>query len=94
MDLENEARHQVFIVGNRAFKLYYEKDDSACLILPDFETQPEYTGEGRPFMLMIHDECPECSTKGEICGGCDWFVHEQGCPIGVCMNEVFSRSLT
>jgi len=94
MNSKNEERHRVFKVGDREFRLNYQNDDSACLILPDFEMNPEYTEEGHPFMLLIHDECPECTIKGEICGGCDWFVHEQGCPIGICRNEVLSRSPT
>ena len=92
MDFEKEERYQVFIVGDREFKLYYEKDERDLLILPDFATNAEYTDEGHPFRLMIHDECPKCTTKGEICGGCGWFVHEKGSPIGICMNEVFRRS--
>jgi len=87
MDSGNEGRYQEFIVGNKEFKLFYQNRDSDYLILPDFEARREYTEEGHPFMLMIHDECPECTAKGEICGGCDWFVHEPGCPIGICMNE-------
>ena len=94
MNSENEERHRVFVVGDRVFKLYYENEVPTCLVLPNFEMHPEYTVEGHPFMLMIHDECPECSTKGEICGGCDWFVHEPGCPIGICMNEALRRSPT
>lgn len=94
MDSVNEERYQVFTVGNREFKLYYQKGDSGYLILPDFETYPEYSDDGHPFRLMIHDECPKCTTKGEICGGCGWFVHEKGSFIGICMNEVFRRSPT
>lgn len=94
MNSEDEKRHREFKVGDRVFKLYYESEDSACLVLPDFETHPEYTEEGYSFQLLIHDECPECSTKGEICGGCDWFVNEPGCPIGICRNDVFRRRPT
>ena len=82
---------------NHEFRLYREYDESDSLnllVYPDFEENPVYTDEGRPFVLRVAESCeygqtddPDGHDYGD-CGGCLFFYREQPeDPIGVCMSE-------
>ena len=81
--------------GGKEFQLYKYYDDSFkkdIINYPDFEETPEYTDDGRPFVLMVQEWCqhgksadPDYPVPG-ICGDCDWcYLENPADPIGVCM---------
>jgi len=90
--------YKVYRVGGRGFSVYLEEDKKtgeSCPAYPDFEAQPEYTAEGRPFATSAQESCPFGKSKTSRepppgdCGGCGWFYRESTPwdPIGVCMCE-------
>ena len=88
--------YKVYQVGGRRFPVFFEYDeqlDESYPVYPDFEKNPEYTDEGRPFATAEQDSCSHCKPVApgrpmpEDCGGCGWF-HRENTPydlIGVCM---------
>ena len=99
---DNEKPDKVIRVCGREFRLYKYYDDvleRKLLNLPDFKENPEYTGDGNPFVLAIEDSCqhwkpydPDNPAPGE-CSGCGWFYLEHHADsIGVCMYD--SRKLS
>ena len=88
--------------GGREFLIYREYDDISekdILIYPDFGTNPEYTGDGQPFMLSTEEGCahfaaiePDDEPYRE-CGVCQWFSGDET-PldvIGVCLCVALKR---
>ena len=85
--------------GGKEFRLYKyqdEYDGRYILDLPDFDEDPEYTEDGRPFRLHVQEGCvnaksrdPDGHASGD-CGGCVWFQRDEPyAPIGVCMCDVY-----
>jgi hypothetical protein len=102
MGYEQKRLYKVYRAGGRSFPVYIEYDgqlDESHPVYPDFEKQPEYTGEGRPFATAEQNSCPHCKPGAPgkpppgDCGGCGWFYRERTPydPIGVCMCEEFMR---
>jgi len=102
MEQKNEPDKIVY-AGGREFRLYRYKDEfdgKYILDLPDFDENPEYTGEGRPFTLNVQDSCvyarsrdPAGNDPGD-CGGCGWFHREEPyAPIGVCMCDELRQTM-
>ena len=98
MAREHKRPYKVFRVGGRSFPVYYEYDEQlkkSYPAYPDFEKNPEYTGEGNPFATAEQESCIHCQpvSPGQPppgdCGGCGWFHREQTPydPIGICMCE-------
>ncbi|HWP79096.1 MAG TPA: hypothetical protein VN446_00490 [Candidatus Acidoferrum sp.] len=102
MPPEQKRLYKVFHAGGREFPVYLEYDermDESYPAYPDFEAQPEYTAEGRPFATAEQESCP-CGKPGipgnsppYDCGGCGWFFREGTPfnPIGVCMCDARRR---
>jgi len=81
------------------YRYYEESDGSYILDLPDFDESPEYTGDGRPFVLAVQESCgygkddndPDNPDPGD-CGCCGWFHRDEPhAPIGVCMCNAMKR---
>jgi hypothetical protein len=95
MKQEERKPDRIVRVGNREFKLYKyfdESDGQYILDYPDFDENPEYTGEGRPYKQQVYESCPhaedgEGQDPGD-CGGCKYFHRDEPyAPIGICMCE-------
>jgi len=92
---------KIILAGGKEFRLYKELDElnqEEILAYPDFEKEPEYTDDGRPFAGATDSSCRQRKpiTPGEPdsgdCGGCGWFFREaQFDIIGVCMCECRKR---
>ena len=98
MNYEQKQPYKIYQAGGRKFPVYIEYDEQLeqnYLDYPNFEENPEYTREGRPFVTAEQERCLHCKPQivGEPlsgdCGGCGWFYREQTPydPIGVCMCE-------
>ena len=84
------------LVRGREFRLYKYYDESLgeeLIRYPDFQEEPEYDDDGRPFVLAVQESCeygmddddPDDDDPGD-CNGCAWFFSEEPhAPIGVCM---------
>ena len=96
--------YRVFRCFGREFPVYSEyrdEDGNAIPGYPTFETEPQYTEDGRPFAVAP----PECGcthgatdTPGEPfggdCGRCRYFCREPETPFsifGICMCEARRR---
>lgn len=99
---EQRRPYRVCRVCGRVFTINLEYDDhlkESCPVYPDFEEDPEYTGEGRPFATSAQESCPHSKPKGSgepppgDCGDCGWFFREQTPydPIGICMCDARRR---
>ena len=84
-------------MGGREFRLYKYYDDSLgeeLINYPNFQENPEYTDDGRPFVMAIQECCPsgksddpENPDPGD-CSGCVWLCLEASADaIGVCMCD-------
>ncbi|MGE5613442.1 MAG: hypothetical protein ACM3XR_03465 [Bacillota bacterium] len=102
MPPERKELYKVYKVGGREFPVYLEYDeqhDESYPAYPDFEGNPVYTGEGRPFATAEQESCPHSKPviPGEPlpgdCGGCGWFYreHTHYDPIGICMCDARRR---
>lgn len=103
MNSGEEKPYKTFRVGGRSFSVYLMYDDQMkekYPLYPDFESKPEYTGEGRPFATAEQESCS--FTRSRIdggpppgdCGGCGYFYRETTPydPIGICMCELRRRN--
>lgn len=95
---QNEKKlYEILRAGGREFRIYIEYDESlgeAQPNYPDFQANPEYTGEGRPFARSISSGCEYWkpydseSTAAGGCGACSWLYLESDKDIiGICMCE-------
>ncbi len=95
----NGKLYRVFRCFGREFPVYYEysdEDGNAIPGYPDFEDEPQYTQDGRPFLLSVQEGCdyaeagaPDEAVDGE-CGGCKYFCREPEAPFsvfGICLCE-------
>ena len=90
---------KIIFAGGREFRLYREYDEllkEEILKYPDFEENPEYTDEGRPFVTSAQESCPHGKygdPDDDIpcdCGGCAFFrrEHLSHDAVGVCMCDM------
>lgn len=102
MTREGKKPDKIIRVGNREFRLYKYYDDmlgEELIDYPNFQEKPEYTDEGRPFVMAIQESCQywkpyssESSYPGD-CSGCGWFYLEKDADaIGICMYEALKRT--
>jgi len=95
-DSEKKPDRIVIVRGHEfhLFKYRDEYDGSYLFNLPDFDENPEYSDDGRPFVLNVQEGCskgktgdPEI-TEPYMCCDCVWFHREnQNDLIGVCMCD-------
>ena len=90
--------YKTYRVGGKSFFIYLKYDEQLeenYPAYPDFQKNPEYTNENRPFATAEQESCqyckprvPEKAPPGD-CGGCGWFFREQTPydPIGICMCD-------
>lgn len=102
MGSKKKEPDKVIWAGGREFRLYRYYDASLgeeLINYPDFQKNPEYTAEGRPFTLAVQEGCPHGDSGDQTdpdpgdCSGCMWFAQASpGDAIGVCMCEARGRA--
>ena len=85
---------RVFTVGEASLKIPFRFDEKCRRYIgeiPDFEQEPVYTAEGKPWVSAVQDMCTCGEDKefepfaGRDCGACRFFVREKEDDIiGVC----------
>ena len=104
MNRKEKKPDKIIRAGGREFQLYKYRDEydgKYILNYPDFQENPEYTDEGRPFVMAIQESCeyleptdPEYPDPGD-CSGCVWCRMETPMDaICVCMCESRKRTET
>lgn len=95
--------YRIFHAFGREFPVYYQysdEDGNAIPNYPDFESDPQYIEDGRPFTLVAQEGCEygESETQGEkfddVCGGCKYFRQESETVyslFGICMCDKRQR---
>lgn len=81
------------------YKVYDEATREYILDYPDFQMQPVYTAEGRPFALSAQEGCPHgrhharADAKPYDCSECAWFSLQAppNDAIGVCRCDALMR---
>ncbi len=84
-----------YIDGDTVEVLFTYDEESQRYIgsYPDFEQEPRYTPNGRPWVNVTHTGCPYADQEYDDCGSCDYIEKENSSDlIGVCMND--QRKLT
>ena len=102
MSPKEKAPDRVIVVGGKEFRIYKYFDESLgeeLLNFPDFDENPEYTDDGRPFKMAIQECCPSAKplnveyTDPGDCSGCVWFQLDNIVDaIGICMCEELRRT--
>jgi len=99
---DSKYPHQIISAGGRSFEIFEEHAedfDATYLLYPDFEEEPVYTAEGRPFATAGQESCKYSVSRfnreaaSEDCGGCLWFFRETT-PldlIGICMSDALQQ---
>lgn len=96
--MPEQKPYKIYRAGGRCFPIYREYDEQlqeSYPVYPDFEKNPAYTDDGRPFKTAEQESCPhrKPGVPGKPspadCGGCGWFHREETpCdPIGICMCD-------
>ena len=96
-DIRKKSHEKVLHIGGREFRLYRYFDESLgeeLINYPDFQKTPEFTNNGRPFVMAIQECCPmaksddpEHPDPGD-CSGCAWLYLELPADaIGICMCD-------
>ena len=98
---ERKEPDRIIRTGGREFRLYKYYDDALgeeLINYPNFQENPEYTDDGRPFVLAIQERCsagrsndPKNPDPGD-CSGCIWLYLEAPTDtIGVCMCDAMQQ---
>lgn len=69
---------------------YYYDEDAEIFIgrFPEFDVDPRYTPNGRPWKSAVSDSCPYASGDYNDCGSCPYLIKEEPRDIiGVCFHE-------
>lgn len=96
--------YRTYLVGGKSFPIYLcfdEQMKESYPLYPDFEKNPEFTDDGRPFATAEQEICSNGrprEAEGPLpgdCGGCGWFYREKSAydPIGICMCDQRRKSL-
>ena len=95
---------QIVSVGGHTFEIFEEYDNDlemTILSYPDFEENPVFTSEGRPFATAAQESCShnvsqaDKEAASDDCGGCHWFYRETS-PIdliGICMCDALKQRI-
>ena len=92
---EQKQLFKTYRAGGKSFRIYLEYDEQLnerYPVYPNFEANPQYTNDSRPFATAEQESCLHCKPKAPEkqppydCGGCSWFFREQTPydPIGIC----------
>lgn len=98
---ERKVPDRIIRVKGHEFDLYKYYDNSLgeeLINYPNFQENPEYTDDGRPFVMAIQECCqlgePIDPGNADICdcSGCKWFFLESPTDaIGVCMCDILRK---
>lgn len=59
---------------------------------PDFEEEPKFTPNGRPWVNVISDACAYAASESEDCGSCKYLIKNSPTDlIGICVNQKMKK---
>ena len=84
-------RLKTFHVDDDQLTVPYHYDEKAKIFIgqfPEFEAEPRFTPNGRPWKSVISDSCPYAAGDDDDCGSCPYLIREDPRDIiGVCFHE-------
>lgn len=82
---------KTFHVDGDLLTVLYLYDEHARMFIgqfPDFDAEPRFTPNGRPWMNAVSDSCPYATDDYGDCGSCPYLIKEDARDIiGVCFHE-------
>ena len=85
------ARRKIYQIDGDRITVPYHYDEEAEIFIgqfPEFEEEPRYTPNGRPWKSVVSVGCPYAAGDYDDCGSCPYLVKAQdGDIIGVCFHE-------
>ena len=82
---------KTFHVDDDLLTVPYHYDEEAKIFIgqfPEFESEPRYTPNGRPWKSVINENCPYAAGDYDDCGSCPYLMKEAPKDIiGVCFHE-------
>lgn len=91
----SKERLKTFQVAGDLLEVPYHYDEQMTLWLgqfPDFEANPHYTPEGRPWKSVVTTGCPYSTGAYDDCGSCMYLIKGDAQDIiGVCFYEGLCR---
>ena len=88
--MESE-RLKIFLVDGDSVTVPYHYDEDAKIYVgqfPEFETEPRYTPNGRPWKNVVSVNCPFAAGGYDDCGSCPYLMKEgKNDIIGVCFYD-------
>lgn len=93
---------KTFCVDDDLLTVPYHYDEGAKIFIgqfPEFDVEPRYTPNGRPWKNVVSDNCPYAAGDYHDCGSCPYLTKDGPKDIiGVCFREelhgAFSSSET
>lgn len=84
-------RLKTFLIDGDELTISYHYDEDARIFIgqfPEFEAEPRYTPNGRPWKSVISDGCPYAAGGYNDCGSCPYLIKDGPDDIiGVCFHE-------
>lgn len=84
-------RLKTFQVDGDMLTVPYRYDEEAEIFIgqfPEFDTEPRYTPNGRPWKNVVSDSCPYAAGGYDDCGSCPYLIKAGPRDIiGVCFHE-------
>lgn len=82
---------KTFHVDGDLLTVQYHYDERADVFIgqfPEFEEEPRYTPNGRPWKSVVSVGCPYATGEFDDCGSCSYLIREGSRDIaGVCFHE-------
>lgn len=82
---------KTFHIDDDLLTVPYLYDEDAKIFIgqfPEFETEPRFTPNGRPWKSVVSDSCPYAAGDYDDCGSCPYLIKEEPKDIiGVCFHE-------
>ena len=92
--MEKERLKTFHIDGDLLTVPYHYDEDAEIFIgqFPEFDAEPRYTPNGRPWKSVVSDRCPYAAGEYDDCGSCPYLTKEDPQDIiGVCFYEKLKK---
>ena len=88
--MKREKRKTFQVDGDRITVPYHYDEEADIFIgqFPEFEEEPRYTPNGRPWKSVVSVGCPYSAGDFDDCGSCPYLIKAHARDIiGVCFHE-------
>lgn len=86
-----KERLKTFLIDGDILTVPFHYDEDAEIFIgqfPEFDMEPRYTPNGRPWKSVVSNSCPYAAGDYDDCGSCPYLIKEGPRDIiGVCFHE-------